>query len=275
MKLFAFINCLVLAAALVAGTVFYFSAKRYFANDIYFISPLLNESRLLFSLNDIEPLRFSFPDYTIVPEIRSSILISTSVQQASATVIYTEAYYFEMHFMDFAQGGHWHSQGDLNSVVINEALAWRMFGGVDVIGLGVEIGGNPYIITGVVRQGKTSADSANAAWKPLAAAPGGLPVTALYIQAHDHNPLNAELDTQTMLRDHIRRSPEDYAIVDINQYIRNIAIPGQNAPLPPEGYLSYGMRRLSQLNRYGNYALIAGAVGLFNLLFILIAWRRR
>ncbi|MCL2499633.1 MAG: ABC transporter permease [Defluviitaleaceae bacterium] len=275
MKVFALFNFLVFIAALVATAGCYSLAKRYFVNDIYFIAPLLNESRLHFSQSDIEPLRFSFPDYTIVPASRGNILVSTPVQQEPATVIYTEGYYFEMYFMNFLEGSHWHSHGDLNNIVINEALAWRLFGGVDVIGLEVGINGISHVIIGVVRQGKARADSLNTAWMPLRTATEGLPVTTLYIQAHEYNSLNAELDTQKMLRDHIRKNPGEYAIVDINRYVKNIGIPGQNTPLPPEGYLSYGMRRLSQLNRYGNYALITGAVGLFNLLFLIIVWRRK
>jgi hypothetical protein len=270
-RIFILANILAMLTVLAAGTVITVVERRYFARDVLFVAPLLNESRLHFSADDLELLRFAFPDYAIVPESRGDIVITASVLQETATVIYTEGFYFGMHFMDFLEGGHWHSLENSNNVILNEILAWRLFGGNDVVGLPVGINGQPYIVAGVVRQGRARGDSESVAWMPRSAAPGMMPITALYIQAKHYNPLNAVMDAQAMIGSHMRRNPDEYAIVDINRFH---ALSWRNAALPPEGYLSFGMRRLSQLNRYGNYVWIAGAVALFNLMMGGVKWKK-
>jgi hypothetical protein len=326
MRFFLLINTLLLVAALAAGTVIYFFAGRYFVRDVVFVAPMLNESRLHFTVEDIERLRFSFPDYTIVTESRSNALIEASVSSEMTTVIYTDTVYFNIHAMEFLDGGYWHTQEMSNGIMVNEILAWRLFGNTQAVGLVATVDGKPFTVVGVVRQGG-AAESVNTAWIPQTAANAALPVTALYIQAYHYNTLNIAVDTQLMLAEHLRKNTDDYAIADINRYVEGIWVRNQillcmvwacvlfifiksaikyfigknwlafglflgmcavlcffivtgingilsglphtaigniNA-LPPEGYLSFGMRRLGQLNRYANYVGIAGAVALVNI----------
>ncbi|MCL2577243.1 MAG: hypothetical protein FWE27_04235 [Defluviitaleaceae bacterium] len=62
--------------------------------------------------------------------------------------------------MDFIEGSH--TQAAINSMIINETLAWRLFGTTEnITGLTVWIGGTQYIISGVVRLGEN-----NTAWVP-------------------------------------------------------------------------------------------------------------
>ncbi|MCL2603129.1 MAG: ABC transporter permease [Defluviitaleaceae bacterium] len=311
MKLIITVNALILIAALAAGMVLHVLSGRHFKRDVIFIAPMLNESRFYFSADDLDNLRVAFPGYTIVSESRGTA--------DSAAVFYTGDFYFGLHHMDFLHGG----QG----FVINEALAWQRFGNTDAVGLFMEVDNRFFQVSGVVRQGRVRADSANLIWMPHADAAGSPPVTALYVHVHDYNVLDASVDTRTMIGRHLYRNPVDYAIVDINLYTESIAARNRillcmvwvcalaaaaafvykyfkgkrwvylgictgiflllcffiivnvndillmlnelsvtnTGMLPPEVYLSYGMRRLSELNRYANYAWIAGSAALFNI----------
>jgi hypothetical protein len=333
MKWFAAFNALVLAAASVAGAVIYVTAGRYFARNVIFIAPLLNESRLHFTVGDIERLRLVFPDYTIVAEMRGSVSFEPSAMHEPVTAVYTESAYFELTHTDFLFGGHWHTREDLDCVVINESLAWNLFGNTDAVGITVEINGMPYTINGVIRQGNAM-NTVNMAWLPHPAAEGRLPVTALYIQPHRYNEVDAAADVHEMLVNRLYKNPADYAAADINRYIESIGIRNRvllyavwlcviiifaaltvkryakrkwlyaglyaalclvvcyffisgvyevlnrlpdisvinHNALPPEGYLSFGMRQLSRLNRYASYVWLAGAAALLNLIAGGRAW---
>lgn len=61
--------------------------------------------------------------------------------------------FFLFHPMEFLQGSSF-SGDDLNHdyCVIDEDAAWKLFGSNDVVGMIVYIGGEPHIITGVVRR---------------------------------------------------------------------------------------------------------------------------
>ena len=335
--LFIGFSMLIIVGSLVLGFYSYGRARRYFVRDVVYIAPWLNEGHLHFSMTDIDLLNRSLRDTTIAAESRGSAHVEASMQEAITSVIYTEASYFTIHSLEFIEGGPWYGEGG-SSIVLNQALAWRLFGATEgVVGIPVWIGESVYNITGVVRQNN---ESRYMAWMPMVA---GQPVTALYIHSRVPNPLAVYLARDAMLQLH--RRPADYAIVDINRFIEsmnirsrillylvwvciliflaqkvwqrvesggkkafkdfkglilplagiilcvvalwgindilmwlpNLANPDTSlfanistvGVLPPDGYLPYGLVRLSRLSRYVNFAFIAGIVGLVNLLFCL------
>jgi len=336
---FALINLLILVGALITGMYAHVVADRYFAKDIIFIAPLLNESHLHWNTDDVDYLKWRFLNYSISAESRGSTAIASSTHETTTTVVYTCETYFTIHFMQFIEGNPW--QEDTHAIVLNEALAWRLFGGLNIIGMTVDINNTAYTIVGVVRQALRGTDN-YLAWKPRATSPTPLPVTALYVLAHNYNLVDSAVHTQEML--HLQfRNPANYAIIDINRYIEAIGIrsrillyvlwlsvlillirifiymknkqlknliqltplifgillalyvlftgindimhwlPNMADPnaavlgsitnvglLPPEGYLSFGLRRLAHFNRIGNLAWIVGAVTFINLIFCII-----
>ena len=315
------------------------AAGRYFAPDVIFIAPRLNESHLHWSADNVAELRRLFPDYTFAAESRGNAWLQTASQQASTTVIYTDPAYFQIHFMAFTQGTRW--EENARAIVLNQALAWRLFGSEDVAGLSVTINEMPYVVAGVVRQDPRG-QGEFLAWMPHGASPIPLPVTALYLRAHQYNMVDVIVNTtghDGMLRTQ-RRNPDDYAIVDINRYIEamglrtrifmyilwlyllvlllpvcfrrhgrfrwrkvlglvlpvcgviiaayalftgvnnvlywlpnigdpNVSVIGSITnigALPPDGYLSFGLLRLSQLNRAALWAWAVGAAALVNVM---------
>jgi len=335
-KLFIFglLNLLVVFGSLIVGMYTHVAARRYFAPDVIYIAPMLNESHLHWSIDDIDALQRQYRDYSISAESRGNVFISSSTNQASTTVVYTDAAYFSTHFMDFIEGNRWLE--DANAIVLNQTLAWRLFGSGNIVGQAVVINHRPYIVTGVVRQGSHVAGE-YLAWKPRNASPAPLPVTALYIRANNYNLVDVAVYTREMLTRQ-QRNPANYAIVDINRYIEaiglrnriflyilwlsiliamvrvcmrkhykfnsrvilgyippvvgvllashilysgvndilywlpNLSIPGTSVIdsitnanlLPPDGYLSFGLYRMSYLNRIGNVAWIVGAIAFIN-----------
>ena len=320
------------------GMTAYMAAGRYFSRDVIFIAPRLNESHLQWSMNEVEFLQRFFWNYSFSAESRGNVLIETPTHQATTTVIYTDPAYFRIHFMEFIEGNRWAE--DTHAIVINEALAWQLFGGGDVAGLTVTINHRPHIVAGVVRQ-DARGQGDFLAWMPRGTAPAPLPVTALYLHAHNYNIVDTAADTQGVggMLAIWQRNPKDYAIVDVNRYVEAMGIrsrifiyllwlyvlvllvplcirmqkkmkwqmvfklilpvcgiliasyvlftgfnhilhwlPNIAAPhvsvfnsitnlgaLPPDGYLSFGLLRLSRLNRMGLLAWVVGAVAFVNV----------
>ncbi|MCL2190118.1 MAG: ABC transporter permease [Defluviitaleaceae bacterium] len=218
-KLFLLANGLLLIIALFAGLYAHNAAGRLFARDVIYIAPMLHEDRLFFSQSEFDTARDAFPLYDFAPEIRGSRLLSATGQQAQATVIYTDANYFSIVFTDFIMGNYWLSRHEADEIVLGCALAWRLFGSFDVVGLPVDVDSHYFTVSGVVRQGN---DSAYMAWMPRQNAPANASVTALYMRAHHFNTLNVNIDVQALLQTHFFRNSLEYAVVDINRYVESI-----------------------------------------------------
>jgi len=213
--IFAAVSMLILAGSIGFGFYANAAAERYFARDVVYIAPRINESRLHFNISDVELLEISFPDYAIAATARSGARIVSSLQETSATVIYTNAAYFNMHSINFIEGNH---AGE-NSIIINEALAWRLFGATEnITELTVWIDDVQFIIAGIVRQGES-----HTSWIPREAGSQNMLVTALYIKPNSPNPL-AEYQARTILSDHLHKNPVEYSIIEINRFVESIGI---------------------------------------------------
>jgi len=337
--IFALFNILLLVGALIVGAYTYLGARRYFLPNVIYIAPKLNESHLFWDMSHMNTLEREFPDYVFSHESRSSAVLATSIADSViTTIIYCDSSYFNIHFFEFLSGAIW--LDDTPSMVINERLAARLFGSVDIIGMIVDINDLPYVVTGVVRQ---NLDMPYTAWMPRR--DNSLPITAIYVSANHYNLVNVGIHSHQMLTS-IGRSSQFYAVIDINRFvetfsIRNrlliyilwlyilfvliITISGRlQSPtigksmvlrfkylvvpvtiagisiyflyiglneilywlpnlaiadvslfrsisnigaLPPDGYLAFGLRRLSELNRLGNIAWLLGIIALVNLFF--------
>lgn len=79
--------------------------------------------------------------------------VTVSSEKATATVsaIGVGGDFFQFHPL-YLRSGSYIAGSDLvhDAIVVDEELAWRLFGGVDLAGMMVKIGDEPYIIAGVV-----------------------------------------------------------------------------------------------------------------------------
>ena len=65
--------------------------------------------------------------------------------------------FFDFHPMELLSGSYLRADSQPDQVVLDELLAWLLFGGSNVSGMTVEIGGQPYQVVGVVRQDDSKA----------------------------------------------------------------------------------------------------------------------
>jgi hypothetical protein len=81
----------------------------------------------------------------------AEITVTGTKGSAEVTALGVGGDWFAFHPLHLRSGGYI-SETDLmhDKVVLDEELAWKLFGGFDLAGLTVTIGGEPYIIAGVV-----------------------------------------------------------------------------------------------------------------------------
>ena len=209
--LLAFIiaNMLLALGALAVGFYLYQSSGRYLQRDMLFVVPLRADGQDLLT-DDVRQIPGIFL------ESRGSIPVSRGDIRSVSEIIFCNAGYFSLHFMNFIEGGPWHDlEDDRNIIVLNEALAWYLFGGNDITGLTVELTDGPYSVIGVVRLG----GARHMAWTPVS--DRSLPVSAMYFRPYPYNPLNARTEAVRLLDEHYIF---DFAIVDINRFVESIKV---------------------------------------------------
>ncbi|MDR1664435.1 MAG: ABC transporter permease [Clostridiales bacterium] len=215
---FVAFNMLLILGGLCAGLYVSRAAGQYFAKGVLFAAPNDNGEQSRFVLADIRAARENFP--VLSPEGRGALTIKANQRELNTPVTYCDADYFSIHFMDFIEGAPWFAEDqEAPLVILNESLAWYLFGGGFVTGMTVEMEGALYRITGVVRQDGAPQDSYRA-WLPFNAARRNV-LTGLYYKPDAYNPVDAYADVRRMLS-HLNR--EDYTVTDINRYVGNMDI---------------------------------------------------
>ncbi len=90
---------------------------------------------------------------------QAEVSVSGNKGSTTVTTLGVGGDWFYFHQLRLRSGSYI-SETDLmhDSVVLDEALAWQLFGSFDLAGMEVTIGGNPYIVAGVVQREDDSAD---------------------------------------------------------------------------------------------------------------------
>ena len=223
LKYFVIINMAVVIVGLSIAFYSYWSAGRYFARDVLYIAPFLNETGLHFHPEDVDILSRVFPGYTFSPQKRGNIRIATSFQEASSVIFYVNTSYFQMNNMNFIEGSVWRSNSAENVMVINEALAWRLFGTVrDITGMTAWVGDTPHTIGGVVRQPHNT-NNLYTVWMSYTQSSPQMLVTTLFVRPASPDPL-AIVSIREMVLTYLNQNPDYYSIVDINRFIESIGV---------------------------------------------------
>lgn len=82
--------------------------------------------------------------------------ISIENTQATVTAMGVGGDFFTFHNLPLLSGTYFDPEGNMTDLVlIDEVLAWQVFGSYDVIGLDIFISGTPYTVTGVVSRDYT------------------------------------------------------------------------------------------------------------------------
>ena len=90
---------------------------------------------------------------------QAEVTVSGDKGSTTVTTLGVGGDWFYFHQLRLRSGSYI-AESDLmhDSVVLDEELAWQLFGSIDLAGMKVTIGGNPYIIAGVVERETDSAD---------------------------------------------------------------------------------------------------------------------
>ncbi|MEG2214674.1 MAG: ABC transporter permease [Oscillospiraceae bacterium] len=116
-------------------------------SDIYAFRRTIDTALMTASLKEEEGKRLWQDAYSA----ESQVTVKGSKGSATAPTLGVGGDWFAFHNLKLRSGGYI-SGSDLmhDRVVLNETLAWKLFGGFDLEGMEVTIGGKPYIIAGVV-----------------------------------------------------------------------------------------------------------------------------
>ena len=203
-----------LSALLIFGLLTYRDAGRLFAPNVVIVTPLYDDAALFFSQAEIERFYATYPAYEISTIATGSAIISTPTMQVRASVFYASSPFFSVHFVDIIEGTN--PQDGTNSVLLSELLAWRLFGGFNVVGVTVRIFDEPFVVSGVAAGG----DVGYVAWLPRIAAQG-MAIQSIFIRFPNYCQVSAFAVPREMLG---FRSHDDYMILDINRFMEAINI---------------------------------------------------
>ena len=206
--------CIILISAmLLVGFFAYRDAGRLFDQNVVYVAPLYDDAVLFFGLADVERFRTSFPQHEISHLVSGSAVIQSQINQARASVVFASCGYYRAHFMHFKEGAP--PVDFTSSVLLSEQLAWRLFGGFDVVGVPVWIHGQSFVVSGVV----TGDNMGYTAWLPHSAGQH-VQFSSLFIRFPYYN----SVDKRVVPRETLRANSDEYMILDINRFVEAIYI---------------------------------------------------
>jgi hypothetical protein len=213
-------------------------AERYAGKGVVCVLPSAQNSAAAFI--DTEALHAAASGYKgkVVTEYtyRSPVTAARTVwetgppiEQPSAVSAYARVSavnrdYFEMLPCTFLDGGVW-GENSARRAILSEALAWEMFGGIQVTGKTVSIGGEIYTITGVAGQ-RNYTEGGGQAWVTSGSGNEAESAGALYLKPQNYNPLDAHLSTKSLM-EAMNFNGSDYVITDLSAYTEGIGARGQ------------------------------------------------
>lgn len=118
-------------------------------SDIYTFRKSLDSSLVDASLEAEEGQNLWADAYSA----QSTVTVSSTKASASVVTLGVGGKWFLFHPL-LLRNGSYIDEDDLmhDKVILDEELAWKLFGGIDVAGLQVTIGGTPYLIAGVIQR---------------------------------------------------------------------------------------------------------------------------
>jgi len=214
-------NLALLLSCLFLCLIFYIKSKTWGGEDIIYIAPVFNSEGNYFSQRDIEQLGEILSDGLLSYERIDNDAVKAGNKSAYGKSIYTNHSYFEMNNINFIYGGGWpESYESARVVVLSEALAWELFGSLNVVGNFVEIDNADYEICGVSAQ--SNPESGGFLWLPFENSESA-GFSGVYLKDGKYNKLGSVLKVQEALGE-IGKLQRDYHITDMNQYRSNMLL---------------------------------------------------
>jgi len=278
-RLFVFkaLNIAVLLASVIACIFVSSEAGKHADKNIFFIAPKINDSAFYFDIDETEKLQAASNagNYSYLSLGKGNV--SASVMNSHSRIIRTNSDYIQLNNIRFAHGGAWSGAGEKENVaIVNEPLAWNLYGGVGIVDMQVNIYNETYTIVGVIAQESISPED-GAIYVPMNPAPGERRISGVYLKITDYNRLGTPNDIGEAFRD-IKKNPGDYYITDINRFVENIGLNHKLLIVFAGIYAaaiivinSYKLLRRSKINRK-SLLLLAGVLVL-DVVFIVLLLR--
>ncbi|MCL2496935.1 MAG: ABC transporter permease, partial [Clostridiales bacterium] len=149
-------------------------------------------------------------------------LVSGGGFEAYTRIIYSGGDGFYLNNIRFRAGGAWIAGRESgNAVVINDSLAWQLFGSLDAVDKAVNIAGELRMVAGLTVQERVSKDDCFA-YLPFDPIPGHREISGIFLQTANYNKMSdCPIHTWLEVTGKDRR---DYFVTDMNRYVENIAI---------------------------------------------------
>ncbi len=143
------------------------SGERFMQFTCFFTQDALKDLESVYALRQKYGDKFAEADIEAPPggslycdawSTTGSVKISAEHGSATTAVTAVGGSFFDFHPLSL-RSGVYPRQSDVNKdrVVLDEVLAWMLFGSPDVAGMQVDIGGRPYEVAGVVQREKDKA----------------------------------------------------------------------------------------------------------------------
>ena len=223
-RLFVFkaINIAVVLACVIICVAASSEAGKHFDGDVFYIAPVINDNRFYFSIDELEAMASEVEaDKFAFMSVDSSI-VSVGDYQVFSRVVHTNSEYFQLNHMQFAQGGGWQAQGEGENVaVVNESLAWQLFGSVSVVGNKLSFHGEDFVIVGVIRQESVSRDDGSV-YMPMNPEPGGRIISSAFLKLS-----GSRLSAYSALGEAfwvIGKAIRAYHVTDVDSFVDNIGL---------------------------------------------------
>jgi len=197
-------------------------AGAHIPQDTVIITPLRHNPDFMIELVGVDEWANAYDGIVVSENVIVQLVESrTAVGFAQMSVV--SADYFRMVHLPFVYGNAPIADSEY-VVVLCTNMAWELFGTVDILGMTVQIAGDEYTVSGVVKASVTSPIPTNGfAWIP------GFETeiaSVLYISPDEYNLLSAGLDGRSLLT-YLNHSLDNFFITDANMYMQSIALRGQ------------------------------------------------
>ena len=197
-------------------------AGRQVDGEVLFIAPVINDNAYYFSIDEVESLAVAANAGAFAYQSVGSAVVGADSFDVFTRMVHTNGAYFELGSLQFLHGGGWTPDREAERVaVINESLAWQLFGNVRAVGNSVSVMGDEYAVVGVIRQGRVSKDG-GVIYIPMDPSPGERRISSVFLKIGGDR-LGARSGVSGAFPP-IGKNPMDYYITDIGRYVENIAL---------------------------------------------------
>lgn len=216
-------NLIICAISLIGGVLLNISCGKFLNKDMYIISEKNGSNRQSISVDEADDIVDYFLDLFISYDIIENLIVESEGIKTLANVTSTNENYKEFNYFDYIEGYFWTGPTKDKVIVVNEALAWKMFGTVYVVGNYLIINGSKFRIIGIVKDYGNALNGYNA-WIPINAIDTSdqTQIENLYILPNQYNKAISRNQVKQIFF-YIGRNEADFHISDMNRFIDSIS----------------------------------------------------